>query len=78
VDEPRALIGPSVHVCRALVGGVYQLPAGSRQLREVLDYKVRVSNATCFTPDGRIMFFCDSPTRRVYAFDYDPRQVGYV
>jgi sugar lactone lactonase YvrE len=57
---------------------VYQLPAGSRQLREVLDYKVRVSNATCFTPDGRIMFFCDSPTRRVYAFDYDPRQVGYV
>lgn len=56
------------------IGGVYQLQAGSRHLREVLDYKIRVSNATCFTPDGRIMFFCDSPTRRVYAFDYDPRQ----
>lgn len=60
------------------IGGVYQLPAGERQLREVLDYKIRVSNATCFTPDGRIMFFCDSPTRRVYAFDYDPRSGGVI
>eukprot|EP00227_Mantoniella_beaufortii_P010203 CAMPEP_0197590938 /NCGR_PEP_ID=MMETSP1326-20131121/12306_1 /TAXON_ID=1155430 /ORGANISM="Genus nov. species nov., Strain RCC2288" /LENGTH=660 /DNA_ID=CAMNT_0043156253 /DNA_START=110 /DNA_END=2089 /DNA_ORIENTATION=+ len=55
------------------IGGVYQLAAGSRRLTEVLDYKIRCSNATAFTPDGRTMFFCDSPTRRVYVFDYDPR-----
>ena len=54
------------------IGGVYRLSAGSNRLDEVLGYKIRVSNGTCFTPDGSVMFFTDSPTRRIYAFDYDP------
>ena len=62
-----------MHECKPLIGGVYMLPAGSRTLTEVLEYKIRCSNATAFTPDGRTMFFCDSPTRRVFVFDYDPR-----
>ena len=53
--------------------GVAPMSAGTRELAEIIDYKIRCSNATCFTPDGRTMFFCDSPTRRVYCFDYDPR-----
>lgn len=56
------------------IGSVWQMPAGTRELVNVLDYKIRCSNATCFTPDGRTMFFCDSPTRRIYCFDYEPRQ----
>jgi triosephosphate isomerase len=55
------------------IGSVWRMNAGTRSLTEIIDYKIRCSNATCFTPDGRTMFFCDSPTRRVYCFDYDPR-----
>ena len=55
------------------IGSVWRMSAGTRELAEIIDYKIRCSNATCFTPDGRTMFFCDSPTRRVYCFDYDPR-----
>jgi len=55
------------------IGSVWQMPAGTRDLVEMLDYNIRCSNATCFTPDGRTMFFCDSPTRRIYCFDYEPR-----
>jgi sugar lactone lactonase YvrE len=59
------------------IGGVYRLAAESpRALTEVLDYKIRVSNATCFTPDGKIMFFCDSPTRAVYAFQVRSSHTG--
>lgn len=53
------------------IGGVWRL-GGDGQLREILDYKIRCSNCTCFTPDGRTMYFCDTPTRRIYAFDYSP------
>jgi L-arabinonolactonase len=55
------------------IGSVWRMSAGTRFLSEILDYKIRCSNTTCFTPDGKSMFFCDSPTRRVYVFDYDPR-----
>lgn len=40
-------------------------------MTEVLDYKIRVSNACAFTPEGTTMFFTDSPTRRIFVFDYD-------
>ena len=33
--------------------------------------KYRVSNCICFSPDlGKTMYFCDTPTRKIYAFDY--------
>jgi L-arabinonolactonase len=32
---------------------------------------VACANGTCFSPDGRIMYFADSPSRRIEAFDYD-------
>jgi L-arabinonolactonase len=33
---------------------------------------VACANSTCFSPDGRSMYFADSPTREIVAFAYDP------
>ena len=32
---------------------------------------VRCANSTCFSPDGRTMYFADSPEGEIVAFDYD-------
>jgi sugar lactone lactonase YvrE len=34
---------------------------------------VRVSNGMAFSPDGRTLYHSDSPTRRIDAFDLDPK-----
>jgi L-arabinonolactonase len=33
---------------------------------------VACANSTCFSPDGRTMYFADSPRREIVAFDYAP------
>lgn len=33
---------------------------------------VKISNSICFSPDGRLMYFADTPSRRIDVFDYDP------
>jgi len=55
------------------IGGLWRLPVNGGALEEVLDYKFRCSNCICFTKSGTTMFFCDTPTRRIYQFDYDAR-----
>ena len=38
--------------------------------------KYRVSNCISFSPElGETMYFCDTPTRKIYAFDY-PHEIG--
>lgn len=32
---------------------------------------VRISNGLAWSPDGRVMYFIDTPSRQVLAFDYD-------
>jgi len=34
--------------------------------------KVCVANGTSFAPDGRTMYFCDTPDKIIWAYDYDP------
>lgn len=54
--------------------GLYRLN-DNLELESLMDYKYRVSNCICFPAQGNIMYFCDTPTRKVYAFDY-PTQWG--
>ena len=46
------------------------------EYENILDYKFRVSNCICFPADGETIFFCDTPTRKVYAFDYPKKKGG--
>lgn len=38
---------------------------------EVLDDDIRLSNATCFSPDGTLLYFADTPDNEVRVYDYD-------
>lgn len=38
----------------------------------VLDEGIVVSNGPCFSPDGRILYFADTWTGLIWAYDYDP------
>jgi L-arabinonolactonase len=33
--------------------------------------KAAITNSICFSPDGDTLYFCDTPTRRIMACDYD-------
>ncbi len=47
--------------------GLYRLNS-NLDGEQILDYRYRVSNCICFYENQ--MYFCDTPTRKVYAFDY--------
>ena len=51
-------------------GGLYRLDA-DLSCRRLIDGIV-VSNALCWSPDGRTMYHADTPTRIVSAWDFDP------
>jgi L-arabinonolactonase len=38
----------------------------------ILDSGIVVSNGPCFSPDGRILYFADTWTGLIWAYDYDP------
>mmetsp|Transcript_24618 Transcript_24618/g.30717 ORF Transcript_24618/g.30717 Transcript_24618/m.30717 type:complete len:301 (-) Transcript_24618:54-956(-) len=50
--------------------GVYQVDL-DLSIKELFDFKVRCANSTCFSPDGRTMYFTDSPSKQILAFDYN-------
>jgi triosephosphate isomerase len=63
-------------VMDANVAGIYRLSENC-EVESLLDdtLKYRVSNCICFPASGDLMYFCDTPTRKIYAFDY-PQEKG--
>ncbi|MBO9514230.1 MAG: SMP-30/gluconolactonase/LRE family protein [Variovorax sp.] len=52
------------------LGALYQLDATGRV--RTLDRGIQVANATCFSPDGRWLYFADTPTHQIRRYPYDP------
>lgn len=61
---------PSHYFEREPVGALWRLDPDGRAHRMLAG--ILVSNSLCFSPDGRVMYFADSPTRTIRAFDLDP------
>jgi L-arabinonolactonase len=66
---------------RFIVGGMdeaahapeaHLLRVGADLRVETLFGGVRIANGTCFAPDGRTLYFADTPTRLLRAFPYEP------
>jgi sugar lactone lactonase YvrE len=65
----RFIAGTMDHQEKEASGSLYSLSTEGK-LRKLLKV-VRVSNGLAWSPDGRTMYFIDTPTRDVLAFDYD-------
>ncbi len=55
---------------RKTIGSLYQY-SRAHGLRRLALGHVAVTNSICFSPDGRRMYYADSPTRRIMRCDYD-------
>jgi L-arabinonolactonase len=51
------------------VSNVYRVDA-DRRVNKIIS-GVACANSTCFSPDGRVMYFADTPTGQIWAYDYD-------
>ena len=67
--EGRFVCGAMVLHRRDAEASLYRLEADGR-VTTLLDGGIAVSNATCFSPDGRTMYFADSLAGVVRAWDY--------
>jgi L-arabinonolactonase len=63
---------PAAGTARQAIGGFYRLNADLSVERLELP-GVAISNSLAFSPDGRTLYFCDSPTRTIQCCDYGER-----
>jgi sugar lactone lactonase YvrE len=65
----RFLAGTMDHAEKEDSGALYTFSTEGG-VRRLLKH-VRISNGLAWSPDGKILYFVDTPTREVAAFDYD-------
>jgi L-arabinonolactonase len=51
----------------------FQVSPADLKVKDLLGFGIQCANSTCFSPDGTTMYFCDTPRRVIWAFDYDPK-----
>jgi L-arabinonolactonase len=66
--QGRFVVGGMDEAKLAPISSVWRLDAGL-QLTKLFN-SVGCANSICFSPDGRLMYFADSPTKQIVAFDY--------
>lgn len=70
VDRRGRFVAGSMHSEEtAPTGALYRLDPGHAWTR--LDAGFACSNGPCWSPDGRTLYFADSPNQVIYAYDYD-------
>lgn len=69
--QGRMIVGGMNEADGAPTSSVVQV-AADLSVRTVIE-GVSCANATCFSPDGRTMYFADSPERVLRAYPYDPQ-----
>lgn len=70
-DRQGRFIAGSMNTARSAPSGqLWRLDADFSVTRLAGD--VTIANGLAFSPDGKLMYWADSPTERVYVFDYDP------
>lgn len=57
------------------IGGIYSYAKAGALVKQAGD--IALSNGTCFSPDGRTLYFADCALQTIYAYDYDT-ETGHV
>ncbi|WP_424974406.1 SMP-30/gluconolactonase/LRE family protein [Dinoroseobacter sp. S124A] len=68
--QGRLIVGGMNEVSGAATSSVISIDA-DLQVRTLFD-GVACANATCISADGQTLYFADTPTQELCAFDYDP------
>lgn len=55
---------------RLPIGAFYRFNAATLALEKLALAPVAIANSICFSPDGTIMYYCDSPSRTIRCCDY--------
>jgi len=54
------------------IAGMWRLSKDDKSLTEIMDYRFRCSNTIAFDQSGTKIYFCDTPTKKIFRFDYSP------
>lgn len=69
--QGRFVVGAFDETTRQPIGGLWRLELDG-SVTTLLETGITCANATCFSPDGRTMYFADTPAGSIWAFAYDP------